>query len=246
MQDIQHIQGRLQDLDPVLQDTYQVLRRLAAAHAQKHRRKFIGTYCFFTSNELLMDALGLKKTTFYQVLAALQATGLVYRKGWTSPIKNPTTGKAVCGGTLWAIVVDPNSTRKARFTWWDWHGGMYRDMARVLTEKTSVHNFRCKHEQTLQSLEKEMRYQILEGYTLSGVLEINPVTPVGSVCSQDPKELIFALESGKFLLPQTRGEWVEKMADQLATLMRDASVNLYRWVLWRLIEASQHGRDYWQ
>ncbi|WP_229684993.1 hypothetical protein, partial [Deinococcus roseus] len=27
---------------------------------------------------------------------------------------------------------------------------------------------------------------------------------------------------------------------------RDASVNLYRWVLWRLIEASQHGRDYWQ
>lgn len=223
---------------------YGHLVRLCKAHALMNGRKTTAVYVVHTSAELLMDVSGVKRTRFYEALNNLAVAGLVAHKGFTAKVATGAEGKRfVSSGTLFAVLTDPTSSQRPRLRFFDYQW-MYRDMAQVLKAKTSVHNFRTQNEQTLETLELEMKYQILERYTLSGQLSLPTVTP-SSVCSLPRKEFVFALDSGKFLRAQERGEWVQECADKLARLLQDRSVNLYRWILWKLIKASEQGLDLW-
>ena len=236
---------RIEALPEKEAEIYRNLLRLAKTHQVKHGRKHSGVYVFHTSAELLMDATESKRTRFYQALKCLKEAGLIAYKGLTHLVPTPGQEKRyVCSGTLFAVVMDSKSSKVARLTWWDYRT-QHRDMALVLGNKTSVHSFRVQNEQTLQNSSKEEKYIVLERYTLSGVLNIHTVTPKCSVCSLPRKEFIFALDSGKLLQAQHRADWVTDCAIRLASLMKDQSLNLYRWILWKLLKASEQGLDLW-
>lgn len=232
--------SRLDALPLPEQRVYTLLQRLVIAHARSHGRKMTPVYVIHSSAELMQDALNMGHTRFYEALKRLREAKLVMQRGFVERLES----RAVMSGTLFAVVTDPTSDIEARFRWWDWKH-QYRNMAEAIRTGKTVWKMRTGDTEIPQG--SEMRYQILESFTLFGHLKQNSVD--ASVFPQSPepvsdREFLYSLGDLLQVHWTARASWIDQAAGRLASIFTDhRSLNLYRWILWSALKAHQQGRD---
>ena len=214
---------------------YRVIYDLMTQRHQQQGRKYAGVpqLVDHLSGELIAVAAGCCEASYHNAANALQRAGLLKRKSHQAGEK----GKSRSTGTLYALALIPDHTPHFRHDHWQ---HQWRDVEADKAEDRTAYALvkKIRESQALRETQQEMAFKELLFWA------VNLGTQQSSV-SNDPlnsAEPVWALEDAVWAHPQKRGAAINVAAVRLARALNDMhSVNMYRWLLWRVLDMENQG-----
>ncbi len=188
---------------------------------------------------ILADVCGMHRVTAWRNLPALRELGLIDFVSHKGTLRGETRNT----GTLFEVRLNPVSGTKARLSY---HEKRYkwRDLDRdVRRKRTAFRMLKARDATVSKPSTKELDISRLLAWTLLPDTSQTPLVPYG--CKPNNPVLEALLDVAGAKRGQDTVQRVDLAAQALATALADhGSVNFYRRLVWRALQASQRGLDY--
>jgi hypothetical protein len=201
--------------------------------------------------ELVMDCVGLKKSSFYDNLLYLRSCGLIHCEAHMGDLR----GKSVATGTLWAVSLQPErvllgKAAPARIRREDW-GRKWRDLNADVKTGQTVYNMLHPRPAPTNTVAGESRDPEREKTPLEALKAWakKPLHSIGSdtLTVRQPSgpvlDVVWALGDAAAQPKHKRAQIVDRQARSLAAAFGDRELGFWRRLIWNLTRGIDAGTN---
>ncbi len=226
--------GILETLSPTAAKLLDVLQQVAElVKVARGYHPNTSQVTFFAPVETVALAIGVSRQTIYNRLPELRSKGLVANRGHYCT----HNGQTRLDGSLWAVKLGLDTTGKAKIDY-DWLKGSYRNLGDDIAKGRTAFKVYSHTPRDKDSV--NIKYILT--FALPTDSESNTYDRKGTRAP-----VLESLLDVPYAPVEGRSEAVDSSAEAVRIVLggKSKNINLYRWLVWRLLKLQQSGqRDY--